>query len=95
MSVKLKELKKDAVVDVKVDKNFYFLIKKTLFDLIKDMNTDDQKKLTEKIKAQNFDDLTSIQEASYLFSVIIASVEQTAIKENLYEEIDVDDIKID
>lgn len=95
MSVKLKQLKEDVTVNVKVNKNFYFLIKKTLFDIIKDMSTEDQNKLTEKIKERNFENLSSAQEAAYLFSILIADVEQTAIKENLYEEIDSKDIKLD
>ena len=43
MAVKVKELKDDAIVDVQVNKSFYYMMKSTLFYLFQQV-ADDKKR---------------------------------------------------
>ena len=41
MSLKVKELKEDALVSVTVNKNFYMMVKNSLFYIVQQMNKDE------------------------------------------------------
>ena len=60
MSVKLKELKDDALIDVKVNKSYYFMVKLELFNAVERIiseNPEEAKDL-ENIITKKYDELS-------------------------------------
>lgn len=87
MAIKVKELKDDLLVDIKVNKSYYFMLKESLhflFNLVPDekQRADALMKLTE-IK---YEDMTPYQRTFYTITLITAEIERTAKEQNLYNE---------
>jgi hypothetical protein len=87
MAVKVKELKDDAVVDIKVNKNYYLMMKATLFYLFL-QKTDDQEKndSIKKIMEGKLEELNDWERAFHTITLFLAEVEKQAQAANLYDE---------
>jgi hypothetical protein len=90
MALKVKQLKDDVVIDVKVNKDYYFMVKETLhflFNLIPD-----EKQRAEafmKLPEIEFQNMQPIQRAFFTISLLIAEIERVAVEENMFEETEV------
>lgn len=95
--VNLKELKDDALINVLVNKSYYFMVKLELFKAVENIvNTaPEEAKELEKILQKKYEDLTSNQKTIFTLSLMIAEIERVANKENLFIEIDPKDITQD
>lgn len=97
MSVKLKELKDDALVNVLVNKSYYFMVKLELFNAVESIvneNPEEAKDL-DKILEKKYEDLTPKQKTVFTLSLLVAEIERVAHKEGLFIEIDPKDITED
>lgn len=87
MAVKVKQLQDDALIDVKVNKTFYFMLKSTLhfmFNLIKE---DDKRGLAMKnVMNGKYDEMSSYERSFYTITLILAEIERVAKEENKFEE---------
>lgn len=97
MSVKLKELKDDALINVQVNKSYYFMVKLELFNAVEDIvNTaPEEAKELDKILEKKYEDLTLKQRTVFTLSLLVAEIERVANKEGLFIEIDPSDITED
>lgn len=87
MAVKVKELKDDALVEVKVNKNYYLMMKSTLFYLF--MQKTDEKEREESIKkvmSGKFEDMDDWERSFHTITLFLAEVEKQASANNLYDE---------
>jgi hypothetical protein len=97
MSVKLKELKDDALIDVKVNKSYYFMVKLELFNAVERIiseNPEEAKDL-ENIITKKYDELSVLQRTIYTLSLLVAEIERVATEKDLFVEVDPKDITED
>jgi len=87
MAVKVKELKDDAIVDIKVNKTYYFMMKTALFYLYT-IKTDDKEKEAslKKIKEAKIEEMDGWEAAFHTIALFLAEVEKQGLANNLYEE---------
>lgn len=87
MAIKVKELKNDTLVDVKINKSYYLMLKSTLFYLFQQ-----EKDLTKKeesfkiIKEGNYEKMNEFERSFYTITLILAEIEKQAMENNLFEE---------
>jgi len=87
MAVKVKELKDDAIVDVQVNKSFYYMMKSTLFYLFQQVA--DDKKREESLKTvmtKKYEDMDEFERSFYTITLFLAEFEKLAVEKNLYSE---------
>jgi hypothetical protein len=87
MAVKVKELKDNLLIDVKVNKSYYLMLKSSLhflFNLIKD----DEKRAVsmQNVMKGEYDKMNSYEKTFYTLTLILAEIERVAKEENHYEE---------
>lgn len=87
-SVKVKELKDDAVVNISVNKTYYVMVKAILFHLFTiAQKENDTKELLENITKKSYNELQSdIERSFYTLTLLLAEIENQAVKNNLFEE---------
>lgn len=87
MAVKVKELKDDAVVEIKVNKNYYLMVKSTLFYLF--LQRTDEKEREESIKkvmTGKLEDMDDWERSFHTLTLFLAEVEKIASANNMYTE---------
>lgn len=96
MSTKVKEIKDDALIEIKINKVFYLMLKKTLLYIFK--QEIDNEKITELIKkvTDKNSDNEPHTEQEFAFKtlfLLLAEIEAQAEKTNQFEEKDIEKIK--
>jgi hypothetical protein len=87
MAIKVKELKDDALVDVKVNKNYYLMLKNSLayiFNHIPD--GEEREKSLEKIMNARVSEMNHAEMAFYTITLMLAEIEKIAKEQELYDE---------
>ena len=90
MAVKVKQLKEDAVIDVKVNKSYYFMVKEALHFLFNAIP--DEKQRAEafmKLPEMEYEKMQPVQRSFFTLSLMLAEIERVAQEENLFDESDV------
>lgn len=90
MALKVKQLKDDVVIDVKVNKDYYLMVKETLhflFNLVPDEKQ--RAELFMKLPEMDPNQMQPIQRAFLTLSLLIAEIERVAVAENMFEQVDV------
>lgn len=87
MAVKLKELQEDVLIDVKVNKNYYIMLKHSLHYLF-NLVPADEKTAEEYLKLpdKKYEDMTPHQRTFFTITLMIAEIERQAKELNLYNE---------
>lgn len=88
-SVKIKELSDDAILDIKVNKSFYMMVKASLFVIFKELQDENSDKTVNILKAimdQKYTDLNDKQRVFYTLTLIVAEIERQAQLNNLTTE---------
>jgi hypothetical protein len=90
---KVKELKDDALINVEVNKSFYFMVKNTLFYLFRvmDVKEEEREEVLKQLMSKSYNDMTHWEQAFYTTTLILAEIERQAAVTNQYQEIDIDD----
>jgi hypothetical protein len=87
MAVKVKEMKDDAVFDIKVNKNFYLMNKAVSFYLFNQMHeknpNDDYLK---EVMSKKYEDLDDLQRSFYTVALLLAEIETQAKNTDNYTE---------
>lgn len=87
MAVKIKELKDDAIIDIKVNKTFYFMMKSALYYLYTlKPNGKEKEESLRKIKSAAFDELNEWEASFHTLAMFLAEVEKQGVANELYEE---------
>lgn len=87
--IKVKELKDDALIDIKVNKSFYLMAKAASFTILNSMDINKMKNGDEyfkKIMNNKYENLDDTQRAFYTIILILAEIEKQAADNNLYIE---------
>jgi hypothetical protein len=87
MAIKVKELKDDVLIDVKVNRSFYMMLKGTIYYLFTQI--EDSQKREEALKnvmTNKYEDMTAYERSFYTLTLIIAEIERVAAEQNLYKE---------
>lgn len=90
MAIKVKELKDDLLVDIKVNKNYYLMLKSSLhylFNLIKD----EEKRAVamKKVMEGKYEDMNSYERTFHTITLMVAEIERTAKEQNLFTETEI------
>jgi hypothetical protein len=96
--IKVKELNDDAILDIKVNKSFYMMVKASLFVIFKELqdeNPDKTVNILKSIMDQKYTDLDDKQRVFYTLTLIVAEMERQAQLNNLTieKEISEEDLK--
>ena len=86
MAIKVKEMKDDALIDIKVNKTYYLMVKALSFYLFNQIKADDKEAYLKKITSSQYVDLDDLQKSFYTVTLLLAEIEQSATKNNLYDE---------
>jgi hypothetical protein len=85
--IKVKELKDDALLDIKVNKSFYLMVKSASFHVLQSMNIQEKgDEYFKEIMNKKYEDLDSAQRTFYTIVLILAEIERQATQQKLYEE---------
>jgi len=87
MAIKVKELKEDAIVDIKVNKSYYLMAKATLFYLFNLIKDDEEREgHLKKVMEDKYENMDDWERSFYTLTLLIADIENSAKKAELYEE---------
>jgi hypothetical protein len=85
--IKVKELKDDVLIDVKVNKSFYLMIKAASFIVLQQMGISERdENYLKDIMLKSYEELDDLQRTFYTLVLILAEIERQATINNLYVE---------
>ena len=85
----VKELKDDAIIDIKVNKTYYLMVKSVLFNLFTVIQKEEPgKDFVETITKKPYNELTSdLQRSFHTITLLLAEIERKALEENMFIEL--------
>jgi len=89
MPHKLTEIADDAIIEIKVNKSFYFMVKNLGFTLFNLLNKEESEIFNELINKKDnnllpdYNTLSEAQQNFYTVMLLLAEIEKEAIKNNL------------
>ena len=86
MALKVKELKDDSIIEVKVNKSYYLMVKSVLFHLVTQITSEDKDAYIKEILSKDYKDMDEAQRSFYTISLLLAEIEKVAKDKELYEE---------
>jgi hypothetical protein len=88
MAIKVKEIKDDALIDIKVNKTYYLMLKDALYFLYSQNNlTNEQKEQSlARIMNKEFHELDPFERAFQTITRMIGEIEKECQANDLYEE---------
>jgi hypothetical protein len=86
MPVTVKELKDDAIIDIKVNKSFYLMTKSVLFHLFKTIDSADKEQYIKETMTKEYKDLDESQRSFYTIGLLLAEIEKEARANNQFQE---------
>jgi SepF-like predicted cell division protein (DUF552 family) len=86
MPIKVKELKDDAIIEIKVNKAFYLMVKAILLNLINNITVEDKDTYIKESMTKEYKDLDETQRSFYTTGLLLAEIEKVAKDNNLYQE---------
>jgi len=86
MAIKVKELKDDAVLEIKVNKNFYLMTKSLSYYLFNQINKENKEEYLKQIMEGKYEDMDDLQRSFYTVTLLLAEIERTGNDKNLYSE---------
>jgi len=96
MSTKVKEIKDNAIIEIKINKVFYLMLKKTLLYVFKqEIDSEKVAELIKKVTDKNADNEPHTEQefAFKTLFLLLAEIEAQAEKTDQFEEKDLEDIK--
>ena len=87
MAIKVKELKDDIILDVKVNKAYYMMLKSTLFYLFQQQS--DESKREESLKtimSGKYENMNDLERSFYTITIMLAEIEKIAKEKDFYVE---------
>jgi hypothetical protein len=86
MAIKVKEIKTDALIDVKVNKSYYNMVKGLSYYLFTHIKEEDKDKYVKETLQKEYPDMDDFQKAFYTVALLLAEIEKQAIANNMYDE---------
>jgi hypothetical protein len=82
MAIKLKEIKDNAIIEIKVNKNFYLMVKAASFYLYQLMDKEKIEEYLKDIATKEYKDLDELQQSFYVNALLLAEIEKQAKESN-------------
>ena len=86
MAIKVKEIKDDAIIDIKVNKAYYLMVKATSLYIFKQMPEENREEYLKNSLTKEYKDLDEIQRAFRTITLLLSEIEQSASDKNLFDE---------
>ena len=86
MAITVKELKDDAIIEIKVNKTFYLMTKAILLHLVNNITVEDKDAYIKETMTKEYKDLDEAQRSFYTIGLLLAEIEQVAKTNNLFIE---------
>jgi hypothetical protein len=88
MPVKVKEIKDSALIDIKVNKNFYLMSKDALYTIFKHLiDGKSKEESVQHILTKQYQELGDFERAFYTITLLLSEIEkQVQENPNLYDE---------
>lgn len=86
MALTVTEMKDDALLDIKVNKSYYFMVKATAFYLFNHIPEGDKELLLKEVTEKKYEDLNEWQRAFYTLTLLLAEIEKQAKETNSYTD---------
>lgn len=86
MAIKVKEIKDDAVIEIKVNKAYYLMAKAVSLYLFKQMPEADRENYIKDSINKDYKDLDELQRAFRTITLLLIEIETSATENNLYKE---------
>jgi len=87
--IKAKEMKDDAILDIKVNKTFYLMSKSALFSIFKDLYDNSKGTSEEFVKsiiAKNYEEMSEQERNFYTLTLLVGEIEKQALENNSFIE---------
>ena len=87
-TVKVQELKDDAIVNVKVNKTYYQMCKAALFLSFKELydNSKSSEDFIKSVVSKEYKDMTDKERTFYTLTLLVGEIEKQATQENLFDQ---------
>jgi hypothetical protein len=86
MALKVKEMKDNAVVEIKVNKGYYQMVKAVSFYLFTHIPGDNKDEYLKDALTKSYSDMDDLQKSFYTVTLMLAEIELQVKSENLYTE---------
>lgn len=86
MAVKVKELNDDLIVDVKVNKSFYMMVKGLSYYIFKNLPKDTIEEDIKAVMTKPYNELNELQQHFYATTLLLAEIERQAVSNNMFTE---------
>ena len=86
MAVKVKEMRDDAIINVKVNKGYYQMTKALSFYLFTQFTGDNKEAYLKEAIEKPYADLDDLQKSFYTVALLLAEIEKEAIASGMVEE---------
>lgn len=86
MAIKVKELSEDAVIDIKVNKPYYFMAKALSYYLFTQITVEDKDAYLKQIMTGKYEDMDDLQRSFFTVTLLLAEIERNATDKKLYVE---------
>ena len=86
MAIKVKEIKDDAIIDIKVNKAYYLMVKATSLYIFKQIPEENREEYLKNSLTKEYKDLDEIQRAFRTITLLLSEIEQSASDQNLFDE---------
>jgi hypothetical protein len=86
MAIKVKEIKDDAIIDIKVNKAYYLMVKATSLYIFKQMPEENREQYLKDSLTKEYKDLDEVQRAFRTITLLLSEIEQSASNQNLFDE---------
>jgi len=91
MAIKVKEIKDDAIIEIKVNKPFYLMNKNLLYMLFLQLQeSENSEQLIKEVAEKPYTELNELQKGFHTVTLLLAEIERQATENNLYEEKEID-----
>jgi hypothetical protein len=86
-TVKVKEIKDDAIINVPVNKSYYLMVKALLYNLFLDLNKKGMsEEFLQSLLKKPYEEMTDEQRSFYTVTLLLGEIERQASLNDLYEE---------
>ncbi len=85
--IKVQELKDDAIVDIKVNKAYYLMVKAVSFKLVKEMfDTNPDPEYLKETMTKKYEEMDDLQRSFHTTALLLSEIETQSRAQNKVEE---------
>ena len=82
----VKQIKEDAILNIKVNKTYYLMAKHLSLHIFNEINENERLKIADNIKNKKYEDMSDTEKAFYTTALLLSEIEKQAKETNNLEE---------